>query len=100
MLEPNPDPDRIVILELLAEGGSLVLTGKMNSAGWTYELKTGESALGEEHYRARLYGWLMNDYRLEAPAAHLLIGYQARYDVVTVAGSMALKIPKRYLPPR
>ena len=44
--------------------------------------------------------WLMNDYRLEAPAAHLLIGYQARYDVVTVAGSMALKIPKKYLPPR
>jgi amidase len=31
-------------------------------------------------------------------AAHLLIGYQARYDVITVAGSMALKIPKKHLP--
>ncbi|MBI3693794.1 MAG: acetamidase/formamidase family protein, partial [Acidobacteria bacterium] len=42
--------------------------------------------------------WLVDDYKLEAPAAHLLIGSQARYDVITVAGSMALKIPKRYLP--
>ncbi|MBI3697567.1 MAG: acetamidase/formamidase family protein [Acidobacteria bacterium] len=42
--------------------------------------------------------WLTNDYGLEPWAAHLLIGYQGRYEVVTVAGSMALKIPKRYLP--
>jgi acetamidase/formamidase len=44
--------------------------------------------------------WLSADYKLEPWAAHLLIGYQARYDVVTVAGSMALKIPKKYLPAR
>jgi len=42
--------------------------------------------------------WLINDYQLEPWAAHLLIGYQGQYEVVTVAGSMALKIPKRYLP--
>ena len=42
--------------------------------------------------------WLVKDYQLEPWAAHLLIGYQARYDVVTVMGSMALKIPKKYLP--
>ena len=42
--------------------------------------------------------WLINDYGLEPWAAHLLIGYQGSYDVVTVAGSMALKIPKRSLP--
>jgi len=42
--------------------------------------------------------WLVNEYNLEPWAAHLLIGYQGRYDVVTVAGSMALKIPKRSLP--
>jgi acetamidase/formamidase len=42
--------------------------------------------------------WLVNEYQLEPWAAHLLIGYQARYDVVTVMGSMALKIPKKYLP--
>lgn len=44
--------------------------------------------------------WLVDEYKLEAWAAHLLIGYQGQYDVVTVAGSMALKIPKKYLPPR
>ena len=44
--------------------------------------------------------WLVNDYGLEPWAAHLLVGYQARYDVVTVAGSMALKIPRKVLPNR
>lgn len=44
--------------------------------------------------------WLVNDYKLEPWAAHLLVGYQGKYDVVTVAGSMALKIPKRILPQR
>ena len=42
--------------------------------------------------------WLVSEYQLEPWAAHLLIGYQARYDVVTVMGSMALKIPKKSLP--
>jgi amidase len=44
--------------------------------------------------------WLTSEYKLEPWAAHILIGYQGRYDVVTVAGSMALRIPKRLLPPR
>lgn len=44
--------------------------------------------------------WLVNDYHLEPWAAHLLIGYQGRYEVVTVAGSLALKVPKQYLPAR
>lgn len=47
-----------------------------------------------------MVNWLVREYRLEPWAAHLLIGSQARYDVVTVAGSMALKLPKKYLPPR
>ena len=47
-----------------------------------------------------MVSWLVSDYALEPWAAHLLVGYQARYDVVTVAGSMALKIPKKYLPAR
>ena len=42
--------------------------------------------------------WLTSDYRLEPWAAHMLIGYQGRYDVITVAGCMALRIPKRSLP--
>jgi acetamidase/formamidase len=44
--------------------------------------------------------WLTEEYRLEPWASHLLVAFQGRYDVVTVAGSMALKIAKRYLPPR
>jgi amidase len=42
--------------------------------------------------------WLTRDYGMEPWAAHLLIGYQGRYDVVTVAGSMALCLPKDRLP--
>lgn len=47
-----------------------------------------------------MVSWLVQDYGLEPWAAHLLVGVQGRYDVVTVAGSMALKIAKRHLPPR
>lgn len=47
-----------------------------------------------------MVNWLVADYQLEPWAAHLLIGYQGKYDVVTVAGTMALKMPKRYLPSR
>lgn len=42
--------------------------------------------------------WLTADYGLEPWAAHLLVGCQGRYEVVTVAGSMALLVPKRFLP--
>jgi amidase len=44
--------------------------------------------------------WLVNDYKLEPWAAHQLIGAVGRYDVVTVAGSMALKVPRKYLAPK
>jgi len=44
-----------------------------------------------------MVGWLTRDYHLEPWAAHLLIAMQGKYDVVTVAGSMALKVPKKYL---
>ena len=42
--------------------------------------------------------WLVSEYKMEPWAAHLLIGYQGQYDVVTVAGTVALKIPKDQLP--
>lgn len=41
--------------------------------------------------------WLVAGYGLEPWAAHLLIAFQGKYDVVTVAGSMALKVPKKAL---
>ena len=42
--------------------------------------------------------WLVTGYGLEPWAAHMLVSFQARYDVVTVAGTMALRIPKAALP--
>jgi amidase len=45
-----------------------------------------------------MVGWLVKDFGMEPWAAHLLIGYQARFDVVTVAGSMAVCLPKDRLP--
>ena len=42
--------------------------------------------------------WLAREYRLEDWAAHMIAGLHGRYQVVTVAGSMALRIPKRWLP--
>jgi hypothetical protein len=45
-----------------------------------------------------MVAWLTRDYGLEPWAAHLLIGYQGKYDVITVAGSMALRLPKERLP--
>jgi hypothetical protein len=44
--------------------------------------------------------WLTSEYKLEPWAAHLLVGYQGKYDVITVAGSVGLRIPRKALPPR
>lgn len=44
--------------------------------------------------------WLVKDYGMEPFAAHLLIGVQGRYDVVTVAGSVALRLSRSVLPKR
>ena len=41
--------------------------------------------------------WLVDEYHLEPWAAHLLVGAVGKYDVVTVQGTMALKVPKRFL---
>jgi acetamidase/formamidase len=41
--------------------------------------------------------WLVDEYKLEPWAAHLLVGSVGKYDVVTVQGTMALKVPKRYV---
>lgn len=45
-----------------------------------------------------MVNWLCDVYGMQQWEAHLLIGMQARYDVVTVAGSMALRLPKEFLP--
>ena len=45
-----------------------------------------------------MWRWLVNAYKLEPWAAHQMIGMHGSYHVVTVAGSMALEIPKKWLP--
>ena len=45
-----------------------------------------------------MVNWLTSEYKMEPWAAHLLVGYQGRYDIVTVAGTVALKIPRKQLP--
>ena len=44
--------------------------------------------------------WLTKDYGMEPWAAHLLIGTQGKYDVITVAGSVGLRISRKVLPAR
>lgn len=44
--------------------------------------------------------WLTKDYAMEPWAAHLLVGYQGKYDVITVGGSVGLRIPRTSLPQR
>jgi len=44
--------------------------------------------------------WLAGTYGMEPWAAHLLIGMKAHYDVVTVAGSVGLRLPRAALPKR
>jgi acetamidase/formamidase len=41
--------------------------------------------------------WLVNTYAFTPTEAHLLIGTQARYDVITLGGSVGLRIPKAAL---
>ena len=45
-----------------------------------------------------MVSWLAADYGFEDWAAHQLVGVVGIYDVVTVAGSMALKISRNHLP--
>jgi len=47
-----------------------------------------------------MVNWLTKDYGMEPWAAHLLIGAQGKYDVITVAGSVGLRIPRSALPAR
>ncbi|MEX2154293.1 MAG: acetamidase/formamidase family protein [Gemmatimonadaceae bacterium] len=42
--------------------------------------------------------WLTDEYKMEPWAAHMLIGAKAEYEIVTIMGSAALKIAKRWLP--
>ena len=42
--------------------------------------------------------WLIDEHGLSAQEAHLLIGMRARYDLITLGGSVGLRIARRDLP--
>jgi amidase len=42
--------------------------------------------------------WIAEEYKVEPWAAHQIVNAVGEYEVVTVAGSMALKVAKKYLP--
>ena len=42
--------------------------------------------------------WLTDEYKMEPWAAHMLISAKGEYEIVTVMGSAAIKIGKRWLP--
>jgi amidase len=44
--------------------------------------------------------WLASEYKMEPWAAHLMVGYQGKYDVITVGGSVGLRLPRKSLPAR
>lgn len=43
---------------------------------------------------SEMTSWLIRGYGMEPRSAHVLIGMTGKYEVVTVAGSMALRVPK------
>jgi len=60
----------------------------------------GDTYLGGDDFDDRIMKWLAEDFQMEPWAAHTLVGAVGQYDVVTVQGTMALRVPKRYLPAR
>jgi amidase len=66
-----------------------------SQAEWNSNLDLGIQAANSDMIR-----WLMREYKLTQPEAHLLIGMVIQYKVVTYFGSVAGMIPKRYLPSR
>ena len=42
--------------------------------------------------------WLTEEYKMDSWVAQVLLAFQSKYDVITVAGSVGLKIPRRCLP--
>jgi hypothetical protein len=49
---------------------------------------------------ADMLRWLVEDYKLSAPEANLLIGTVVRHKIVTYFGTMATLIPRQYLEKR
>ncbi len=98
-IETSMDVEFVVELKKAAKlaGPRVETAGEIISIGSQPEFA---SALdnGLKMATSDMAAWLAKDYGMEPWAAHLLIGYQGRYDVVTVAGSMAVCVAKDRLP--
>jgi len=44
--------------------------------------------------------WLTGEYKMDSWVAQVLVAFQGKYDVITVAGSVGLRIPRNCLPNR
>ena len=80
--------------------------------GWSPRAASREYGVPDQHRRrtatidslndaltianSNMMRWFVDEYRIEPIAAHLLIGHQAKYDVVALSGVMAVKIPNAY----
>jgi amidase len=42
--------------------------------------------------------WLTQQYKLDSWVAQVLVAFQSKYDIITVAGSVGLRIPRKSLP--
>jgi acetamidase/formamidase len=80
------------------------LTGtRVETADWIASVGGNEGATLNETLDIAtrdMLRWLTGDFRLTTQEAHLLIGMRARYDIITLSGSVGLRIARRDIPPR
>jgi acetamidase/formamidase len=70
---------------------------------WLISIGAKEKATMEERMQlatADLVGWLVSSYGLTAREAHMLLGVKARFDVLSPAGAIAIRVEKLALPSR
>src|ERR1044071_9960265 len=78
------------------------LTGpRIETTDWLISVGAKESGKFEDTLSLAtrdMLRWLVEEHKLTAQEAHLLIGLRARYDVITVGGSIGLRIARSDLP--
>jgi acetamidase/formamidase len=54
--------------------------------------------LGIQEANSEMINWLISEYKLTPPEAHLLLGMEVRHKIVTYFGTVTAMIPRRCLP--
>lgn len=76
---------------------------RAETAEWVISIGAKEKATMEERMQlatADLVNWLVSGYGLTVREAHLLLGMKARFDVLSPAGAIAIRVEKSALPRR